>query len=267
MPIRKGVGYSDVTPYKQKGLRRLFAVHLKVLDSISKKWDYKPTYLYIDATSGLGKNPEDGCSGSPLIFLEELERLKPNIKFKIYLIEKNPESIVELQKNIKPWLEKGFCIEVITGKYQECIIPIIQLYTHENPKPYGIIYIDENGVPDFDFLQLLTQQDTLQRIDVLFNYPATSFKREKEAFNKPEYFKDKLDEINKKFWQIRKPMGHHQWTFLFGCNLEKLQFGKSMGFFGINSFEGKDIFRIINLTREEYQSEKKDGQTTVDDWI
>lgn len=265
MGVSNGVGISDATPYKQKILKEIIRKHLYACDGIFKKHPYYwKHYLYIDATAGTGTN-----SSSPLIFLETSNEIKPCFSEFIYFIDKRKKALEELHQNIKlkldqehgnmfPLTQKPFAwsIQFKKGKYQKVIPNVI----HWKPEPnavtpeFGLIYFDPNGVVDLGFLEQISKDSKMKKIDILFNYNATAFKRSEKAFDKKEDFICLLHKINKRFWYIREPVGKWQWSFLYGCNSECFKLSKGLDFYDIDSARGKEILYKLNYTKAEYKN-------------
>jgi three-Cys-motif partner protein len=249
MPKVNGVGISESTQNKQDILKKILEKHLFVVDSIFKKGynyrDYK-NYLYIDATCGNGKY--EGINGSPIVFLDALKKVPDLIKYTdCYFIDKRLESLRELQQYIDPQLS-----ERVILKEGEYIVRIPELIDKSH-NYFGLIYFDPNGIVDLDFLIELSKKSNMKKIDILFNYNATAFKRKKTILHLEKNFIDYFKDIKKFNWYISKPSGKWQWSFLFGTNSIHLKLPYSCGFNKVDSDEGERILKKINYTKEEYK--------------
>lgn len=256
MPKDNGIGHSNATRPKQDGFTKIIEQHLIVVDQIFRKYGYSKeqrNYIYIDATAGTGKDKDEHgvFNGSPLIFLDMLNKRKTCFEPDIHFIDVNKESqLLELEKNLMVYTHKR---EIHAGEYQK-IIPMI---LKEKQKYFGLVYLDENGIPDLDFISELTKNENLKKIDVLFNYPATAKKRNDGVQRKKKDVVDFItmhQKINKTKWFVREPVGKWQWSFLFGCNTPNFKLTKALGFHDIESTKGKEILYRLNYTKSQYKN-------------
>jgi hypothetical protein len=65
-----------------------------------------------------------------------------------------------------------------------------------------------------------------------------------------------IHSLNKKHWYIREPIGRQQWTILVGRNVlvGSVKEMNELGFYGLDSSSGQDIFSRCNYTKEELSS-------------
>jgi len=119
-------------------------------------------------------------------------------------------------------------------------------------KCFGLIYIDPNGVVDTNWLEKITKEKAISRLDILFNYNASAKKRSRCAFNL-NYLLDEFKKINKENWYVSKPNGKWQWSLFFGSNSDCFKLPKKYGFHNILSDEGKYILHKLNFTKKEYK--------------
>jgi len=259
MPKVNGVGYSESTMNKQFVLKKILEKHLYAVDYIFRSktgYFYRKNYLYIDATCGNGSykcdiksNQNKIIKGSPLIFLDTLKKVINMIGYTdCYFIDKNITSLEELKKQIYICLSDK--VKIIEGDYSLKIPSIIE--KHHNY--FGLIYFDPNGIVDLDFIIELSKQKNMKKIDILFNYNGTAFKRKKTMLKLDERFIDYFKEIKKLNWYISEPSGKWQWSFLFGTNTTKIRLPKSYGFHNVTSHNGKLILRKLNYTKDEFRS-------------
>jgi len=242
MPTSNGIGISEVTEYKQHILRKIIIKHLIVVDAIFKKIPQMPKkYFYVDATAGTGRYSK--IDGSPLIFLDVLKQITPCFEPKIYFIEEKKENYEELIQNVN-----GFNVDIICDKYQNSLPEIIK----QNENSFGLVYIDPNGIVDFDCMKIISECKNFKKIDLLFNYNASAYKRKSKAFKIEEDFISLLDKIDKDYWFIRKQKGRWQWSFLFGSNTDKFKLSKGLDFYDIFSEEGKKLLWKLKKKKKEY---------------
>ena len=265
MPKLNGIGVSEATREKQKTVKKIFEKHIYAVNHILNRnisssknrmnegmFENKfNKYVYIDATCGSGKYNE--IDGSPLIFLDILSNVTPLIpKTYCYFIDNRLEALQELGGYIHRELNGH--LKLIHGEYTERIPKILENYG----MIYGLIYFDPNGVVDLCFIRkLLRLYANMNRVDVLFNYNGTAFKRKTHAIGSNERFTNYLRALKKRCWYISKPRGVWQWSFLFGTNTHKLQLPLSYGFYDVFSDEGQQILKQLDLTKNE---RKFDGQ-------
>lgn len=266
MPVAtNGVGFSDNTPNKQRMFGRIIDQHLAVVGVIRKKflqnqysgWPRKE-YLYIDAMAGCGHSPETGAAGSPLIFVERARR--SGMSYRCHLIDRNDENAAALRAT----LSNDPRCEVHSGRYQN-VLP--GLVSQIRGRPYGLIYLDPNGQPDFDFITQLSQDSALSRVDFLIHFTATGLKRARRITDGAT-LEDRLRQINKQLWMIAPVTegSPWQWTFLIGLNYRMKPYEK-MGFVYIDSDRGERLLYEINYTKDEKDAIPPKDQLILSDFF
>jgi three-Cys-motif partner protein len=149
--------------------------------------------LYIDCFAGKGKF-DDGKSGSPLIALQSLENSiskfqgpheMPRVSMKF--IELNHSE--PLKENL-PNQHRERC-EVICGKFEEHIKPILQKAKAGNPKLNVFLYIDPYGVKALNAALFDSLAKSFNTAELLINLNSFGFIREacrvmKYAFREKE---------------------------------------------------------------------------------
>jgi len=231
-----------------------------IVNVISKKNNWMDVgYNYIDATSGSGWY--GGNKGSPLQFWDAVNSIASplNIEIKAYFIEHKKKVLDELKDNISPKCSKNS--NFIKGEYWECIPSILK---SEGSK-YGILYIDPNGVINFEFLKDIVKLPYLKYMDVVLYCGATSVKRKRKAFDNIEELAGYICTMKKKKWFVSDYWGSQQWAFFYGTNFPKFKpYSNGVKFYDITSSRGDRIFRRLNFTRDEYQCNLP-GQRSLDE--
>lgn len=254
MPLQNGVGYGDHSAAKQDDFHSLLSLHVGIVDRMTNKpgKNWQRRYTFIDMNAGPGCY--DGLIGSPLIFLEEIE--KTTIPYRAVFIEREAINADALRDNVG----------LRSLRHQPLIINdshanVLRKYIKSQaPKTYGLIYHDPSGsVPDFDLLSDASRAPILDYMEFMIYLSATNIKRVRrfqEATNRDAKVKlliDSLQTINKKTWIIRKPQGRHQWTFVLGSNWSKFPEWEKRGFYRIDSPVGQEILRSLTYTDKELE--------------
>ena len=240
------MGYSGVTPIKQKHFREVLAAHLKITQHVIDRWrrnghkhDHK--YNYYDLTAGAGYDENDN-PGSPIIFLQMIKNM--DMPYNAVFLEENKKHAEELQNvvNQKAWvINSDYCNE------------LMKCDDRLHKRKFGLLYVDPNGIFDVESIKYFTNIFTYATIDILINCNSTAIKRVRISSRHQEKrtLYERMVEIKKTKWLVRKPEGKHQWTFLLGTNMRKFPEFKKINFVDLNSDEGQDIFNYINLTKSE----------------
>jgi three-Cys-motif partner protein len=247
MPTIQGIGLSSTTPKKQYSLERFLSFYLRIAFNVIKKFRGSQVFHYYDVNAGSGK--VDGKSGSPLIFLETLQRILPEIdpqnqiKIEATFVEIDKQNVRDLEKNIStlPILRKVVA-RVLCGDNKE----VIQNFSF--PWGVGLLYHDPNGCFNHDMLRKFAEKN--KRIDLLVNCNSVAQKRSEKAHG-TLCLCDAVQTIPKDRWLIRENGGKHQWAFLFGSNWIGFPAYKREGFFELESHEGEKIWEHISLTEKE----------------
>lgn len=132
----------------------------------------KRPIVYVDCFAGKGKF-EDGLLGSPLIALEIIRECLEQTKaetwhIKPYFIDVNYAA--DLQENLKEYS----VIEIVDGKYEDNILPILQDKTASNV----FLYIDPYGIKALDFSMFTSFSKRFSSIELLINFNTFGFLRE-----------------------------------------------------------------------------------------
>lgn len=210
---------------------------------IAKGNQWQP-YLYIDATSGRGDNPDEGVPGSPVIFLDEVRR--SGIDYRAHFIDRDRETTAAL----KALVGDDPRATIHTGDNREIVPAIVGTI---RAAPYGMLYVDPNGVPPFDMIEQVCLSPAMRLMDVLIRCGATGVKRDFKANDRDARLNDHMDRINKKHWIVSRPEDGDpwQWTFCFGLNTDKVKAYEWLGFHYRDSSRGEIIAHNLNFTKTE----------------
>lgn len=234
-----GIGHSIQTPCKEDGLDKILRQHLCIVENVLRKHTfYDRQYVYVDANSGSGSNPQEGVPGSPIVFLGAVSKRIPAIPYYAYFIDQESGNTDSLRRVVF-----GNSHEILTGDNAD-LVPAA-LRRHPHAKTLGLVYTDPNGVPDFDMLAMASAIQP--RMDILIRYNSTAAKR-----NRVDLFEE-LPKVGKGAWIVREiEQGDKwQWTFLFGSNYLNYPEWRKHGFIRTDTNDGMDILRRISFTNRE----------------
>ena len=289
-------GQGTGTQSKEYGLDRILAQQLSIIGNIKTGPKNKNNprvrdakVIYVDMNAGSGYNSIAGCVGSPIIFLQAA-LLHEYIK-DIYFIEKNRTNISELVSHLEQLTRSDWggcsCSEILPGlmfldpeenggaREWYGYTPDEKnniLVTHGDNKealprimsslkgqsPFGLIYNDPNGRPDFEVLQQISRLPQTYCVDIMIHVSGTlyNFPRIVHGKSNPEKWlkiSEHIARINKKEWIVREfqPGDCQHWTFLIGTNWTDYRAWEKKGFYKIRLDKGKAIFDILDNTEEE----------------
>jgi hypothetical protein len=185
------------------------------------------------------------------VFIDSVHSKKFYKSFEINLIEQEEINFSELQINVSKYCKsKGInfnkFIKFHFGSYEN-ILP--SLLEKKDNRELGIVFINHSGEPpNFEAIKLVGE--LRPRMEILLYLSARNIKRLHHLKNKS--LLDYMQEINKKYWLIRKPdkFDNLEWTFLLGSNVEFKDY-KKIDFFRLESNEAQKFFPKINLTSKE----------------
>jgi len=165
------------TKTKLKILEKVFDIWLTIWNN--QKWISNEWYI-IDLFAGRGKYIDGGnnVNGSPLIFLkkisDKIERLRSDIKIKLFLVEKDIHIFTELRENVRYFIKNNTSLkDKIDVKFfqDDCNDAIKNILSQvpNNEKHPLFILIDPTG--------LQFKKNTMEEIvslqnpkDIMFNY-------------------------------------------------------------------------------------------------
>jgi hypothetical protein len=250
MPIINGMGCSQYTKEKQDNFRYILQGHLRIVKAALGKvatlrWACS-RYHYYDITAGSGFL--NGYPGSPLIFLEEAQRL--GLSFEARFVEINEESAVALQKAIGDRVDA----RVYNGDNGMVINAWSIDLPMQQKKPIGLFYGDANGgISHIQAMQHVADVDAWKYMDILLYVGATYVKRFRRVgcINFDKRLDECLSSLNKKKWLVREPHGAHQWTFVLGTNYQGIGQFKKIGLHSMDSPQGQEIMDKLTYTKTE----------------
>lgn len=241
------------TEGKLKTLRTFMHVHMGITKRIFKrhkgKWLCK-TYLYFDLNAGPGEYSYGGKlhQGSPLIALQTAENV--DIDYYAVFIDNDKECCRKLREHVREYDDKVF---VHFGDQSDIMLSLLNL----GPQHYhGLMYMDPPGnEPHWDLAIELGKRKCYKKIDFLYYLSATNLKRI-QTIREVRKLHERIMQLPKNYWLIRKPVGAFQWTFLFGCNWGVNGKGSypqlaKQDFVRLESNEGYEVLRQLSFTHKE----------------
>lgn len=253
------IGCSDHTAEKHALFSEVMKWHTAMCAGIGSRIPNGLLYHYIDTNAAKGRYEHEGVllTGSPLRALSAIRAA--HLQFRACLIDKSSQFTNELQGHVKQFCaqrpEDWMAIDIYTGDNTELArrwcSAIHNRYGPSgwlDPAPYGLLFNDPNGMPDFPLLTELSSLTQLRRIDFLLYASATLIKRVHTVWKSKGHRSlcEHLDLMSKDIWLIREPVGHQQWTFLLGTNFESIRDWKRGGFYRIDSAEGQVVLERLN---------------------
>lgn len=243
---------SEATKYKQQHLETILRTHIRIVKAIFGRNNYSSLskkYIWIDLNAGTGwlKKENSIEAGSPIIFLQIAEEF-PEIDFVCCLFE--DYFFDELVKNLQHY-RKLKNVELLFFRDHNTI------NLHTNKKYYGMIYHDPSGFPNFDLIENIYKNNSLNLVDVLINCPTTTVKRVRKAHEDYLKLNEYLLKIKKSNWCVREPFGKQQWSLLIGTNWDNFPTFSKQGFYQHNSEYGASILKKMNETKKELMEANK----------
>lgn len=237
MPVVNGVGQSEYSPTKEEHYSKILGWHMNVAARVIKK-GWNSDYLFIDATAGSGKLYDcGGIDGSPLVFLRQAAAHLAGVKWRSVMCEQKPESFDLLAQNMRG--APG--VTLYNARYQDV------LRRFGNRGQIGLLYMDENGTPDFDALCDFANRN--RSMEILISVTGTGVKRGKMT---DLHLHEWIERIPKKHWAMRKPYTQWQWTFLFGSNYDGFaKEYRSIDMVPLDSETGKQYMETATYTKGE----------------
>jgi three-Cys-motif partner protein len=253
MPVINGVGCSEETPRKLKDLRKALDVYFAIASQVVK--NHNDVLTVIDATAGPGSyvhrcincaelKCEKANMGSPLI-IRQLLRYH-GVSTRLILIDELKPNIMSLNMQFS---NCEIPTKVLHGDYKEILKDI-------TTSKYGLLLIDENGYPDFEFIKYFYKKN-YTTIDLLLNVPSNAAKRGRNNSNLR--LNDALEMVPKKYWAIRELRMGLQWTQIFGTNWSRLirtLENYNEHFYGLDTQKGEEELEKASYTRDELSKKK-----------
>lgn len=254
MPIKNGVGFSEVTAIKQKHFREIVRTSLTVTKAILAKRKLPPNFYYTDLNAGPGFVEKVG--GSPVIFCGIAKNF-PRLRKYALLCEMHEENARILRDVMSQYKDRAdFRIKVLEGDHTIELGRELDAMGTESLWRYGLVYNDPSGgLPSFELLQRYARH--FPPMDILIHCSATNckrFRKAKHVARVDRRLDEYLAQIGKKFWFVREPYYRHQWTFLLGTNWDAFPRFHKIGFHRVDSDRGRDILKKLCLTKEELEA-------------
>jgi len=259
--IQNGVGYSNCTDDKQDGFACMIGLHIKIVKDVmqnftKKGWRYPEKYHYIDTNAGDGVHPYYG-DGSPILFLKAAQRQM--IAHHGHFVEKSRQNAEQLKATVEELGLAQYCT-IYNDDHSKAIREIVGKIPRN---AFGLAYMDPNGLPSIDVLQLIAEK--CPKMELLIRIPTRALKRVRNAPQCTGYsLVDLIRQIKKEYWLIRETYEHDNrfdWTFLLASNYSQknrktFMEWKSKRFYSLGSAEGIDILHRLNFTKAEQEEIK-----------
>lgn len=238
---------SEETEPKERDFRGILGMHLQICNGIHGRYG-GPPYLYADLYAGPGhlrfKSRE--FPGSPLIFLDLAAKV--GMPYDALCFEKDPEIAARLRHAVAEL--NGHRPEVYAGPCETGFSRWMSEMGHQRNR-LGLIYSDpiRDEIPH----RLLAKAAAmLPKVDILTYVAATQYKRRRGADPSRPFLSDHIQKVGKKFALIRRPHGPWQWAFILMSNWENLPEWRKQGFYRLDSPDGAEIMRQLDLSGREH---------------
>lgn len=216
--IQNGIGSSNCTDDKQDGFACMIGLHIKIVKDVmqnftKKGWRYPEKYHYIDTNAGDGVHPYYG-DGSPILFLKAAQRQM--IAHHGHFVEKSRQNAEQLKATVEELGLAQYCT-IYNDDHSNAIREIVGKIPRN---AFGLAYMDPNGLPSLDVLQLIAEK--CPKMELLIRIPTRALKRVRNAPQCTGYsLVDLIRQIKKEYWLIRETYEHDNrfdWTFLLASN-------------------------------------------------
>ena len=258
MPKYNGVtGHSEATKFKHMCFKEVVCTHFKICQFIISKnsaW-CDSTYYYYDLNAGPGII--DGHKGSPLIFLEEIALpLNNGQTVKSYFFEYDKDNCIALSNEIQNLdLPRNIYSPIVI--HGDNKVRFEEVLTDKNYNKFGMAFSDPNGldlrygmkgVTNFDLLRAISITPGWKYVDFLINCNTQAIKRVRpcSVTHEDRNLEEFIMGIDKKYWIIRVPEGHWNFSMLIGTNWDRYPTDPTLGFVRLDSKEGQEIFKKLN---------------------
>lgn len=232
-----------------------------------------------------GPGPEWSMRGSPLLtYRAALERDDP---FRLVLFEKSKKALARLREALidetmdywggisahewgrcngcvicdrweaEEWMEK--LVTIVPGDHNVTVPAFLeehrQVFADGQHPFFGMIYADPYGKNDLPLgpMIALSKIPVLQRVEILINVGATTYKRTRGAGRTLQwgersrrYLFDDLALIQRRYLWIREPVRQLQWTMILATNAPKLRMSRELGFHRSDTPEGQALIDRLN---------------------
>lgn len=242
----KGQGHSFITEQKERDFKKfLESLWFKWVKNALRRSYYKREIIYIDAYAGCGKNPT--CDGSPIIFCSLAKKF--GIKYQAHLIELEKDLSEQLCYNMSE-----YNAVVHHGNNREKLPEILSTIPRNS---LGILYVDPNGIPDWQMIIDASRQLQLKRIDILIRYNTNALWRNLHHngyLDLSEYLKA----INKEYRYGKEYMPYDKWRWSF-LLLMNYRFGdwKKEGWKDFKTKDGKELLTRLIYSPKQLQKKSQ----------
>lgn len=253
---RKGIrqGQSDATEYKERGLEAAFSINIGIFQSQFGASRF--SYWHFDLNCGSGYNDQVGCIGSPLAFLRATESRRCD-RYVAAFCDKDSAALDTLMRR-EGVIANNRCL-LFNGRNASLVaaIPDLIAARGENPKlTVGMVLSDPNGF-EVPLDELATLARECPRIDIAIHW--NSRLRKLYHGNGWEYvdIDAAMEQLGKRHWLIREPMGDWKWTVLIGRNVVTGDH-RGLGYHHLGSPRGADILDRckVDLARKPSPQQK-----------
>lgn len=250
MPVTKGQGQSDITNIKEADFHIFLSEWwLTLAKNALRRWQkYNNRLVYIDTNAGSGFNENCNCPGSPIIFCRAAKNA--DINYHAFLIEIDQDYALQLEDRVDQ-----FNARVIQGDNRQITLDILSQLP---PNTLGLIYIDPNGIPDWDLITKICKHQNAKTMDVLIRYNTNAVWR--NLHNGKLALPDALEQVRsyKKNWFGKQvePSDKWYWSFLLGINYPFKDWQKR-GWLSFQTEAGKALEKKLAYSRKQYQKKSQ----------
>lgn len=249
-------GQSKSTIIKQASLESAIKALMFPYREIQQRFDCP--IVIAETNSGTGHNEHVDIVGSPVLF--KVAAQERGIQAVRFLCDLNSKSLETLRARMGE--DENTHYYPMDNRKFTSILPLEVIEKAEISNlsyARGIVYVDPNDITKgFPLEALVEMSHVMPGIDIAINYPATTSKRCKGAFNDSDKY-HLVSAIIKKFGKkrgiIREPHGCNQWTLFLLTNYADFKLSRQMkqhGFRDIESDSGKQIIARCDLNKKEH---------------
>lgn len=240
-----------VTEEKARGFCSVFEQQIAVVQATQKKWLRNNPYVHIDLHAGSGFNDEVNVVGSPLLFCDIARR--HGFENYLLLCSEHDKGRVKQLANRLAENQRAYPFYGDNRELCYALPELLKSWGFDLRSVIGSVLVDPNSVKEqfcWEALEYLFQ--SVPRLDCIFNYPATAFKRAKKQAELYFHLEDIPQKLHKSVWFIREPIAQWQFTCLLGRNTDKIS-SPGQGFKAWDSQDGIRYRKRATLTAEEYE--------------
>jgi len=258
---RLTVGVSDWTVQKLWELYRIVDVVCSISMNINcrrvREGKRSFPFVGIDLSAGLGayrykpnQGPPVALVGSPLQLLDAVVRHE--LPYHLGLFERDPKVLLMLRQHLSSAMAHlgvdSTRVALVEGDFVQTapdwIVHNVQAWT------LGLLIVDVNAVFDSPELQTIAARPELKRVDVALHIPA-SMSKWPERRRPPATLDELRAAFGKDHWQVARPRGNYQWTWVYGTNNPDMRVLKERDFVPADSLIGQARFERMRTTHAE----------------